>query len=123
MKVTGMFDVSLEPQKDEVAPAGRMVLNKVYSGGMDGTGVGQMISKRTDNGVAVYAAIEVFEGSIAGKQGAFTLIHNGYMSSETQSLEVRIIEGSGSGELENISGGLNINQEAGGHNYELQYHL
>ena len=123
MTASGSFDVKLDPQKDETAPAGRMIINKQYSGGLAGEGVGQMLSKRTESGVAVYAAIEEFSGTVDGKKGAFTLIHNGYMTSESQTLKIEIIEGSGSGELKNISGELSITQVDGTHNYELNYKL
>lgn len=123
MTASGIFEVKLEPQKDENAPAGRMIINKKYSGDVEGTGIGQMISKRTDSGVAIYSAIEEFEGSVDGKPGSFTLIHNGYMSSETQSLEIKILHGSGSGELANISGSMDIIQKDGEHKFVLNYEL
>ena len=44
-----------------------------------------MISKRTENGTAVYYAIEEFSGSVKGKNGGFTLVHKGHMSKESQS--------------------------------------
>ncbi len=104
MSVSGTFDVKLEPQSNQDAPAGRMTIFKSYTGGLSGKGVGQMISKRTEGGAAVYAAIEEFEGKVEGKAGSFTLFHNGYMSSSRQSLDVVIVEGSGTGELEGIQG-------------------
>ena len=123
MSTSGTFEVNLEPQQDENAPAGRMIINKKYSGGIEGTGIGQMISRRTDGGVAVYYAIEEFEGSVDGKTGSFTLIHNGYMSSETQSLEIRILQGSGGGELAGISGSMDIIQNDGEHTFVLRFEL
>ena len=123
MSATGSFKITMEPQVDENAPAGRMIINKEYSGGLVGTGVGQMISKRTESGSAVYSAIEEFEGTLDGKTGSFTLIHNGFMSKETQSLEIGILIGSGGGELENISGSLEIIQENESHQYVLDYEL
>jgi hypothetical protein len=45
------------------------------------------------------------------------------MSKESQSLEVVILEGTGTGELENISGSMVITQGADGHTYELTYEL
>ena len=123
MSASGTFEVNLEPQQDENAPAGRMIIHKKYTGDLEGTGAGQMISKRTDGGAAVYSAIEEFEGTVNGKTGAFTLIHNGYMSSETQSLDIKILDGSGSGELANISGTMDIVQTDGEHKYILDYEL
>ena len=52
MAVKGTFDVDLCPQNDKNTPAGRMVIEKKYTGAMVGLGLGQMISKRTDSGVA-----------------------------------------------------------------------
>lgn len=123
MHAKGTFEVNLTPQVDADSPAGRMVIDKIYLGDINGSGIGQMISKRTESGAAVYYAIEEFSGSVKSKSGAFTLIHKGYMSKESQSLEVVILEDSGSGELENISGSMVIAQGANGHTYELTYEL
>jgi len=119
--IEGSFEVNLAPQEDSEAPAGRMVIDKSYQGGLVGSGRGQMISKRTDNGSAIYFAIEEFTGTVEGKNGVFTLVHKGEMSKETQSLEVLVMEGSGKGALENISGSMIISQENGGHTYKFSY--
>ena len=100
-----------------------MLIKKTYLGDMNGSGTGQMISKRTENGTAVYYAIEEFSGLVNSKNGGFTLVHNGRMSKESQSLEVTILEGSGSDELQNISGSMVIIQDANGHRYELTFEL
>jgi len=123
MSANGIFEVDLTPQEDVGFPAGRMLIRKTYVGDMSGSGIGQMISKRTESGTAVYYAIEEFSGSVKGKNGDFTLVHNGHMSDESQSLEVTVLEGSGSGELQNISGSMAITQDANGHRYELAYEL
>lgn len=123
MTAKGTFDVDLTPQDDADFPAGRMLIDKTYQGDLNGTGSGQMISKRLDDGTAAYFAIEEFSGSLAGKSGGFTLLHSGRMSRESQSLEVNILDGSGSGDLQNISGSLQIIQDADGHRYDLTYEL
>lgn len=123
MLAKGKFEVDLEPQNDEGAPAGRMLIKKTYSGDLRGSGVGQMISKRTSFGAAVYYAIEEFTGEVSGHSGAFTLIHRGFMSKESQSLDVEILDSSGEGELKNISGSMNITQKDGDHFYEFNYEL
>jgi len=123
MTATGTFEVNLDPQADADFPAGRMVIDKIYSGDVSGTGKGQMISKRTDGGAAVYYAVEEVSGSVDGKNGAFTLIHKGHMTRESQTLQVEILEGSGTGELEGISGSMAITQDSNSHSYELTYEL
>lgn len=122
MIAKGTFEVNMAPQQDDV-PVGRFTLDKTFSGDVIGKGAGQMISKRLENGTAVYFAIEEFEGSINGKEGSFTFLHKGRMTSASQSLGISILEGSGSGELASISGSLSIHQEGGNHSYELKYKL
>ncbi|MEP5612047.1 MAG: DUF3224 domain-containing protein [Cyclobacteriaceae bacterium] len=119
----GNFEINMTPQQDDEAPAGRFILSKTYQGDVEGTAVGQMISKRIEGGAAVYFAVEEFSGSVNGKGGAFTLMHKGFMDKESQSLEIEIIAGSGSAELTGISGSLKIIQEGEAHAYELTYEL
>jgi len=123
MSANGTFDIDLKPQDDAGSPAGRMLISKTYLGDMSGSGIGQMISKRTESGTAIYYAIEEFSGSVKDKSGGFTLVHNGHMNKESQSLEVTILEGSGSGDLKTISGSMLIIQDANGHRYELTFEL
>ena len=123
MKLTGRFKISLNPQNDEDFPAGRMTFDKEYLGDMNGVGKGQMISKRNEGDVAVYYAIEEFSGSVSGRNGSFTLLHQGQMSKSAQLLKVVIMEGSGEGNLEGISGSLAITQDEEGHTYALDYQL
>lgn len=123
MRTEGEFEITLNSVSEDMPPAGRMIIDKRYTGGLVGSGAGQMLSKRTESGVAAYSAIEEFTGEIEGKSGSFTLIHNGYLSPETQSLSIRIIEGSGTGELQSIQGELFIEQKAGRHFYVLEYSL
>jgi hypothetical protein len=123
VSANGTFEVDLTPQEDIGSQAGRMLIKKTYLGDMNGSGIGQMISKRTENGTAVYYAIEEFSGSVKGKIGGFTLVHKGHISKGSQSLDVTILECSGSGELQHISGSMLIVQDANGHRYELTFEL
>ncbi len=123
MYAKGTFEVSLKPQDDEGFPAGRMTIAKSYEGDVAGRGIGQMISKRTDNGTAAYYAIEEFSGTVNGRRGAFTLVHRGFLNNDTKSMDVGILAGSGSGELQEISGAMEIIQDGDGHAYELNYEL
>ena len=123
MVIDGKFEVDLTPQNDAGFPAGRMLINKTYTGGLQGVGAGQMISKRADSGAAAYYAIEEFSGLVSGKHGAFTLIHKGYMDEKSQSLDVTILEGSGTDELQGISGSMLITQDDNGHSFEFTYEL
>lgn len=122
MKVDGSFDVSLVPQLDDEIQTGRMLINKVYSGGMVGQGKGQMLSKRTDvTSSAAYVAIEEFTGTIDGLEGGFTFIHVGVMHDGQDSLNVSIVPDSGIGGFQGISGTLKIVVSEGNHSYSFEY--
>ncbi|MDJ0656551.1 MAG: DUF3224 domain-containing protein [Xanthomonadales bacterium] len=121
MTARGTFSVDLAPQEDTGFPAGRMLMDKSYSGDLTATAAGQMISKRTDAGTAVYYAVEEVSGVLNGRRGGFTLVHRGYMDDSTRSLQVEILKGSGSGGFEGITGSMSIFQDDGGHQYELVY--
>jgi len=123
MTATGTFDVLLEPQQDGKTPAGRMLINKVYKGDIQGTGIGQMLSKRMENGHAVYFAIEEVNATIDGKTGSFTLLHKGTMNPEGQSLSIEIMPSSGTGQLATISGTCDIEIKDKVHYYTLNYQL
>ncbi|TLU67118.1 DUF3224 domain-containing protein [Thalassotalea litorea] len=123
MKATGNFDITMDPQTDDVAPVGRIVINKKYRGDLCGSGIGQMISKRTEDGHAAYAAIEEFTGTLHGKSGGFTLLHQGLMSPDSQQLNIQIVDGSGHGELVGIRGILEIIQSQQGHSYQLSFEV
>ena len=43
MQASGTFTVKTVPQQDAI-PAGRLTLDKVFTGGLEGTSVGQMLS-------------------------------------------------------------------------------
>ncbi len=123
MIAKGTFEVDLTPISEDSHPAGRMTIDKVYSGDFVGKGVGQMLSKRTETGVSAYCAVEEVEGVLDGKSGGFTLIHNGVMSAESSSLEIIVLAGSGTGELTGISGKKEIVQSKEGHQYILTFSL
>ena len=121
MLAEGYFDVTLTAKEDLSAPAGRMLIEKSYQGGMEGTGLGQMISKRTEKGVSLYFAIEEFKGRINGKEGALTFVHKGVMDKDSETLKIEILAGSATGALEGIKGEVRLNIDKGRHFYVLDY--
>ena len=122
MLAKGEFTVQLEPQKDEAFAAGRLTIDKIYSGDLEGKGKGQMLSHRSAvESSAAYVAIEKVDGVLAGKQGSFYLQHSGTVANGQQSLTIQIIPDSGEGDLIGITGSLSITIQGGIHFYELNY--
>ena len=122
----GIFDVTIEAEPPFLDRDGiklnRNVVRKVFSGDLVGTSEAQMVAAHTANaGSAGYVAIEHFSGSLGGKAGAFVLQHHGLMHRGDAALAVIIVPDSGTGELTGISGTLEIDSDAEGHSYVLEY--
>jgi hypothetical protein len=124
MLTTGTFKVNFQPISDDTVDAGRMLIDKDYSGGLIGTGLGQMLSKRTSiENSAVYVALEEFTGTVDGRKGSFSLYHVGVMNRGDNSLSVNIVSDSGTEDLTGISGSLEITASEGNHSYVLSYEI
>ncbi len=127
-QASGTFDVQVIPKSldgpVEEATLGRYALDKVYHGGLEGTGRGQMLTAGSPKeGSAGYVAIERFEGKLDGREGSFALMHRGTMTPAGQILEVTVVPGSGRGALAGISGTLEIRIEGKEHFYDFAYEL
>jgi hypothetical protein len=128
-RATGSFEVKMTPQStDDVgdgAPLGRMGLDKKFSGDLDATGKGEMLTGMTaTKGSAGYVAIERVTGKLRGRSGTFLLQHRGIMTRGAPDLAINVVPDSGTGELAGIAGKMNIRIEAGGkHFYDLDYTL
>ena len=123
----GTFDVKITPQKDEGvgdATIGRMGIDKVYHGDLDGTGLGQMLAgmgEVKDSGA--YVAIERVKGTLHGKTGSFAVHHLGLMERGAQRLVITVVPDSGTGELAGITGTMTIDIKGGAHYYTFDYTL
>jgi hypothetical protein len=122
---SGTFDVQLVPGPAELAGAvGRFELSKTLHGGLQGTGVGIMLSGgNPQTGNAGYVAIETVNGELDGRRGGFALQQFGMMHAGEQTLHYEVVPGSGHGELEGIVGTIHLTIDDGVHRYELQYDI
>lgn len=123
IKATGTFEVKLTPQP--IAEGlGRMTIDKTFSGDLEGSSVGEMLSAMGGvKGSAGYVAIEKVTGKLGGKSGTFVLQHSGSMDRGTPSLVVTVVPDSGTGELAGITGKLGIRIEGKQHFYDFEYSL
>jgi hypothetical protein len=123
----GAFEVKMVPQEQDKAEGstlGRLSLDKIFHGDLEGVGKGQMLTIMSDTpGSAVYVAVERVTGSLNGKAGSFALAHQGVMRGESRQLTVEIAPDSGSGALKGIAGRLTIDASGGQHLYDLEYTL
>lgn len=124
----GSFDVRLAPlptsHGDDERQLGRMSIDKTFAGDLVGTSRGEMLTAMTaQQGSAAYVAVERVTGTLHGRAGTFVLHHTGIMDRGAQSLDVRVVPDSGTGELAGITGALRIVIEGKQHSYELDYEL
>ena len=121
----GTFIVEVKPLTPSPAPGiSRFSINKQVRGDLEGTTKGEMFSGGDPkSGVAGYVAIEVVTGTLAGKSGSFALQHSATMDQNGPKMTVLVVPGSGTGELQGISGTFLILVENGKHSYDLEYSL
>lgn len=127
MKITGKFEVNLNPQESYATGEnginlGRMSIDKTFQGDLDAVSKGEMLSAMTTiKGSAGYVAIEQVTGTVSGKSGSFVLQHFGTMDKGKNHLVLEVVPDSGSGELTGLSGTMNIRIEDGQHYYDFEY--
>jgi uncharacterized protein DUF3224 len=125
-RASGSFEVRVEPLANSEVSAdpmlGRFLLTKKFSGDLDASARGHMLSAGTViKGSAGYVAIDQVTGSLGGRKGSFILQHSGSMKRGAPSLSVMVVPDSGTDELEGLTGTLSINIVEGKHFYDFLY--
>jgi hypothetical protein len=125
IRARGTFNVKLNPlPTSEGSSVARMSIDKEFHGDLTATSKGEMLTIGTaTKGSAVYVAIEHVTGTLAGKQGGFSLYHTGIMNRGTPKLEIAVVPDSGVDGLVGVTGTLNILIEGGQHSYEFDFDL
>ncbi|MEP6551558.1 MAG: DUF3224 domain-containing protein [Gemmatimonadales bacterium] len=127
-RARGTFDVTVKPLPADAGPGveslGRLSIEKKFSGDIEGTSKGQMLTGGTAiKNSAAYVAIEQVSGSLKGRKGTFILQHTGVMNRGEGSLVITVVPDSGTGSLEGLTGTMVIKVDAGNHSYEMEYSL
>ena len=123
---SGTFAVKIEPQASDSGDGvtvSRMTVNKVFSGGLVGTGKGDMLATGSGVDSGAYVLIERVTGTLAGKAGSFALMHHATVVSGKPDQHIIVVPGSGSGGLAGLSGDLTMRVEGGTHFYDLAYSI
>ncbi|WP_328450289.1 MULTISPECIES: DUF3224 domain-containing protein [unclassified Amycolatopsis] len=111
-----------EPQAtDEAAGTefARVAIAKTFTGAVEGTSTVEMLTASNATSRA-YVAFERLAVSVDGRKGAFVLHH----TADDTGLTLKILTGSGSGELSGISGTASIEMDAEqNHTFTLTYEL
>jgi len=126
MQARGDFEVKLAPlpsyNTEADAQLGRMSLDKTFHGELEAVSKGEMLSAGSpQSGSAGYVAVERVTGTLHGRRGSFALQHNATMHRGEFSLNVIVVPGSGTGELQGLRGAMQIIIADGRHSYEFEY--
>jgi hypothetical protein len=90
-----------------------------YNGEIEGHSEVQYLMTYNADGTGSYVGLEKVEGSMAGKQGSFVLMHTGAFDAEGVRGEVGIAPGSGTNELASLSGKGIINLTGQGPDFPI----
>jgi hypothetical protein len=75
-----------------------------YEGDLQGEGTTQMLTFYRDDGTASFTALEEITGKLGGKSGSFVVQHTGSYANGVATSSLRIVSGSGTGELVGLRG-------------------
>ncbi|HEX4336837.1 MAG TPA: DUF3224 domain-containing protein [Polyangiaceae bacterium] len=126
MIAKGTFEVKMqgEPPFELVdgVSLGRATFEKQFTGPLTGTSKVTMLAARTpvDNS-AGYVAVERITGTLDGRQGTFVVLQTGLTDRGTRSLSIVIVPDSGTGELKELAGKMDVEIVEGQHHYTLDY--
>lgn len=127
--VSSFVPASISPPPAEVQtglPVGLAVITKEFDGQISGSSV-TLFTSAFDQaaGAGTYVAMESFEGTVNGLTGALNFVHSATTTGADRSAEFfLIVPGSGTGELEGITGGGGLRVTAdGGHELWFDYEL
>ena len=131
MHAKGTFVVKINPVDGSAlaqeAGIGRMTIDKTFSGDLEGTSKGEMLTGATEStGAMAYVAMERVTGKLNGRSGSFLLMHNASMLKSDPAgggMQITVVPQSGTEELAGMSGKLTIVIDAGKHSYDLEYEL
>jgi hypothetical protein len=112
------------PAAFEKASLGRHSLDKVFSGDLEATSLGEMISAGGSvPGSAGYVAMERVTGTLHGRSGAFVLQHSATMDRGTPTMTITVVPDTGTDALTGLSGSMRIIIDKGQHSYEFEYSI
>jgi hypothetical protein len=129
MHATGTFKVTVKPAEvseiGKAAGLGRMTIDKVWSGDIEGASKGEMTTSAVGTTMA-YVALETMNVKVNGKSGTFVFSHKATMDStdpKSGVMEVSVLPNTGTGELKSLEGSLQITMDKSGHSYDFSYTL
>jgi hypothetical protein len=108
----------------EGAVLGRIHIERSFQGDLEGEATAELLTATAEDRTAVYLALDRISGRLEGREGSFVLQHRGVLSADGAEIDGSIVPGSGTGELEGITGqGAITVDDDGTHRLTLEYEL
>jgi hypothetical protein len=103
--------------------ASRVHITRTFSGDLEGESSAELLIAKSEGGGG-YVGHDRISGTLAGKRGGFVFQHTGLMGPAGVTNTGVIVPGSGTGELEGITGeGTMLADDDGNHTLTLTYEL
>jgi hypothetical protein len=101
----------------------RVHISRTFTGELEGESTAELMIAKAEAGGG-YVGHDRITGSLGGKSGSFVFQHTGIMSPDGVTNTGTIVPGTGSGELEGITGdGTMLADDEGNHTLTLSYEL
>jgi hypothetical protein len=101
----------------------RVHIARTFSGDLEGESTAELMIAKSEGGGG-YVGHDRITGTLDGKSGSFVFQHSGIMGPEGVTNTGTIVPGSGTGDLEGITGeGTMLADEEGSHTLTLAYEL
>jgi hypothetical protein len=109
---------------DPSRKVGWVQLAKTFHGDLEAHSTVDMLSVMAGGEPAGYVAIERVTGTLGGRTGSFILQHAATADGADQRLRIEVVPRTGAGELDGLSGELEIiRADDGSHSYAFRYQL
>jgi hypothetical protein len=105
------------------AELSRVHISRTFTGDLEGSGAAELMIAKSEGGGG-YVGHDRITGSLQGRSGAFVFQHTGLMGPDGVTNTGTIVPGTGTGELEGITGdGTMLADDEGNHTLTLEYEL
>ena len=107
----------------EGAEVSRVHISRSFSGDLEGESAAELLIAKSEGGGG-YVGHDRVSGTLQGKSGGFVFQHTGVMGPEGVTNTGLIVPGTGTGELDGITGeGTMLADDEGNHTLTLEYEL
>jgi hypothetical protein len=105
------------------AEVSRVHISRSFTGDLEGSSTAELLIAKSEGGGG-YVGHDRISGSLQGNSGSFVFQHSGLMGPDGVTNTGTIVPGTGTGELEGISGdGTMLADDEGNHTLTLSYEL